>query len=88
MMLAARNRSGGERPRILAYMRQDLEGFHQKLKDKDTAHIEELLNQRKLAEGFVREHFNDEQGHNIRAYHTSGTGQLRQPPAGAFEGAR
>ena len=70
MMLAARNQSGGERPRILAYMRQDLEGFHQKLKDKDTAHIEELLNQRKLAEGFVREHFHDEQGHNIRAYHT------------------
>ena len=70
MMLAARNQSGGERPRILAYMRQDLEGFHQKLKDKDTAHIEELLNQRKLAEGFVREHFHDEQAHNIRAYHT------------------
>jgi hypothetical protein len=70
MMLAARNQSGGERPRILAYMRQDLEGFHQKLKDKDTAHIEELLNQRKLAEGFVREQFHDEQGHNIRAYHT------------------
>ena len=70
MMLAARNQSGGERPRILAYMRQELEGFHQKLKDKDTAKIEELLNQRKLAEAFVREHFHDEQGHNIRAYHT------------------
>lgn len=70
LMLEARKRSGGRRPHILAYVREDERGFKQRLNETPADQIEALLQQRRLAESFVAERFRDEHGHNVAAYHT------------------
>jgi len=70
LMLAAYEQSGKERPVILAYMRRDESGFRQRLTTSPSAKLEELIEQRKLAESFVKEHFLDDDGRNFRAYHS------------------
>ena len=70
-MLEARRRSGGKRPHILAYSRRDEDGFTAALAArKSEEHLRELIDQHGMARDFVREVFHDEQGRNIRAYHT------------------
>ncbi len=71
LMLQARQQSDGKRPAMLAYVRQDDRGFKDALKDKPTNELEEMIQQHKAAEAFIREQFHEtEGGHNIRAYHT------------------
>jgi len=70
LVLAARERSGGQRPDVVAYVRNDESAFHECLRGRSTGEIEALLDQRKLAEQFIREKFQEESGENTRAYHT------------------
>ncbi len=70
LMLAAREQSGGMRPDILAYVRKDDSAFHEKMRDRSTLQLEDLLKQRKLVEQFITENFRDEAGANVRAYHS------------------
>ncbi len=70
LMLEARKQSGGSRPHILAYVREDEGGFKQRLNSAPADEMEALLQQRRLAESFVTERFRDSQGRNIAAYHT------------------
>lgn len=72
LMLTAFEQSGRKMPLILAYTRDDLGAFSDKL-DARTQHddaLEELLRQRKLVKQFIHERFHDEHGRNLRAYHT------------------
>jgi WD40 repeat protein len=70
-MLEARRRNGGKRPHILAYSRSDDESFNQVLDARKTnEELKELLQQRELAHQFISETFHDEEGRNVRAYHT------------------
>ncbi|MGK0187511.1 MAG: WD40 repeat protein/tetratricopeptide (TPR) repeat protein [Verrucomicrobiales bacterium] len=66
LMLAAREASGGERPEILAYWRQDEKGFIESLKQAAPESYGKLLEQKNLAQRFIEERFMDEQGRNIR----------------------
>ena len=70
LMLEAFRQSGQKRPLMLAYTRDNLEGFQEKLKQTPLDKIQELLDQRKMAEAFIREQFHDAEGRNLRAYHT------------------
>jgi len=70
LMLAAFEQSGRKRPTILAYIRDDDAAFREKLTACPKAQLEELIEQRKLAEGFVTEQFHDAEGRNLRAYQT------------------
>jgi hypothetical protein len=70
LMLAAFEQSGKKRPVILAYDRNDDDGFQQSLAAVPAAQWEELITQRKLARSFVREQFYDEEGRNLRAVHS------------------
>jgi hypothetical protein len=74
LMLQARRQSREKgqpvRPAILAYQRQDSEGFHEALKGKETDTLKEMIEQQALAESFIKEEFHDEDGRNLRAYHT------------------
>ncbi|WP_442508908.1 SUMF1/EgtB/PvdO family nonheme iron enzyme [Novipirellula sp. SH528] len=70
LMLAAFEQSGRERPVILAYARDDDAAFKQRLTELPTSQLEEFVNQRKLAEAFIREQFHDAEGRNLRAYQT------------------
>lgn len=71
LMLGAFEQSGRKHPLILAYNRDDLNGFKQRLAEAgNSADLEELIAQRKLAESFIREQFQDAEGHNFRAYHS------------------
>ncbi len=70
LMLAAFEQSEKHRPVILAYTRQDESGFRQSLADCPAARLKELIEQRDLAESFIREQFKDAEGHNVRAYHS------------------
>ncbi len=67
IMLSAFEQSGKQRPVMLAYVRDDVDGFEKNLSE-DRA--EEMIAQRKLAKSFIREHFYDAQGRNARAYQT------------------
>ena len=72
LMLAAFERSGGKVPIILACTRRDEEGFNNRLdatEQGDDA-LEELIKQRKLVKRFIRENFQDKEGHNLRAHHS------------------
>lgn len=69
IMLAARAQSKHGRPHLLAYVRDDTKGFQQSLESKSIDDMEAMIEQRRLAEQFVREHFHDHEGHNLRAYH-------------------
>ncbi len=71
LMLAALERSGGLRPHVLAYVRCDDTGFKQRLTTAERSdELEQLVVQRRLVESFIGERFHDEQGRNVRAYHT------------------
>ena len=71
MMLHALDASGGDRPAVLFYQRQDNDGFTSLLSDPNNHdQLESLIEQRKLADSFVQENFWDESGQNIRAYHS------------------
>ena len=71
MMLAAHERSGGKRPVILAYTREDDEAFsrHLDIRTHDEERLEEMLRQRRMVKQFIREKFLDEHGRSLRAYH-------------------
>ena len=71
LMLAAFEKSGKERPKILAYVREDDTGFRQRLTESyGISQLDSLIEQRKLTEAFVQEQFHDEDGRNQRAYFT------------------
>ncbi len=71
LMLQARRQSGGKRPALLAYVRQDDRGFKDALKDKPTNELEVMIQQRKAAEAFIQRDFHDTtSGTPVRAYHT------------------
>ncbi|MDF1851981.1 MAG: hypothetical protein P1U85_14165 [Verrucomicrobiales bacterium] len=72
LMLEARDQSGQDpkRPEILAYVREDDDGFRQRVLSQASDEMERLLNQKKALEQFVRTEFNDEKGRNLRAYHS------------------
>ncbi|MBU6303749.1 MAG: AAA family ATPase, partial [Verrucomicrobia bacterium] len=75
LMLAALEQSGGKRPDILFYRRDDDPAFKRKLSgEPDPGKMRELMTQSEMAQSFVQEHFQDEEGHNTRAYH-----RFRQP---------
>jgi len=67
LMLAAFEQSGQQRPVILAYARDDVAGFKQKLHESDDSQWKEMIHQRELAEAFIREQFYDSEGRNTRA---------------------
>ena len=71
LMLAARRQSGGVRPNILVYARADESTFEERLRGQPTDAKSQLLDQKRLVEGFIREEFQDpERRTNIRAYHS------------------
>ncbi|MBC7820432.1 MAG: AAA family ATPase, partial [Planctomycetaceae bacterium] len=67
LMLKAFEQSDKQRPVMLAYVRDDVDGFEKSLSE-DKA--EEMIAQRKLAKSFIREQFHDADGRNLRAYQT------------------
>ena len=70
-MLQARARSGGKRPHLLVYTRDDPEGFRPILDPrKSSEDLKEAIGQRELAREFIRENFQDEKHQNVRAYWT------------------
>jgi len=72
LMLAAFEQSERKFPLILAYTRDDSEGFNDRLDARTHGEdaLEELLRQRKLVKQFIRERFHDAEGRSLRAYHT------------------
>ncbi len=57
-------------PEILAYFRNDDEGFHLNQRGKSTRDLKQMVEQRELVEYFIQENFYDEEsGTNIRAFH-------------------
>ena len=71
LMLAARQASGGHRPALLAYVRNDAEGFQARMSGEPLDDIPRMIEQKHLADQFVREHFQDAAtGTNVRAYHS------------------
>lgn len=72
LMLAAYEQSGRKIPVLLAYTRDDSEGFNERLDARTQAEeaLEEMIRQRKLVKQFIQERFHDEQGRNLRAYHS------------------
>ena len=70
MMLEARKRGGGARPQMLVYTRKDDAGFQNRLQSGNSGELLKVVEQRLLLENFIREHFHDDQGHNVRAHHT------------------
>jgi len=71
LMLAARRQSGGKRPHILVYTRADESSFEERLRGQSTEAKTQLLDQKRLVEGYIREEFHDpERRTNVRAYHS------------------
>ena len=70
LMLAARKASGGVRPALLAYVRRDDDAWHQQLRGKSSDELKERLAQFDGVKSFIEESFQDERGHNLRAYHS------------------
>jgi WD40 repeat protein len=71
LMVQAREQSGGRKPALLAYVRQDEAGFKRIMSDRALPDLESLLHQRKLVDQFIQERFHDAaSGANVRAYHT------------------
>lgn len=72
LMLEARDQSEEDpkRPEILAYVRDDDDGFRQRVLRQPSDEMEILLGQKKALDQFVRTEFNDEEGRNLRAYHS------------------
>lgn len=59
LMLGAREASGGTRPAILAYRRNDPDGFLDRQKGQPLEALEDMLRQRRLAENFIAESFGE-----------------------------
>jgi len=70
VMLTAFDQSGGQRPLILAYARNDEATWKQSLAQCRRDRLEEMIGQQRLAESFIQEQFHDKDGHNLRAYHS------------------
>jgi WD40 repeat protein len=71
LMLEARRQSGGSRPHLLAYVRQDDVGFVNRLRNLPKHVLEEEVRQQRLAEEFIAENFHDQETRtNLRAYHS------------------
>ena len=70
LMLKARETSGGARPALLVYTREDESGFEERLRGEPTVEKEKLIAQKKLVEQFIKEEFQDDSGQNLRAYHS------------------
>ncbi len=70
LMLASFEQSGRKRPVILAYARQDEEGFQQGVLKHPVDRWQDLVAQRELGKSFIQEQFHDEHGRNLRAYHS------------------
>lgn len=72
LMLEARNLSQDDprRPEVLAYVRNDDDGFRQRVVSRPSNEMEVLLNQKKALDQFIQIEFNDEEGRNLRAYHS------------------
>ncbi len=70
LMLHARERSGGAKPAILVYVRDDERSFKESMLSRDHDEIEQMIQQRRAVEQFIREQFHDVRtGANLRAYH-------------------
>jgi len=70
LMLGARETSGGTRPAILAYRRNDPDGFLNRQKGQPLEGLEDMLRQRRLAENFIAATFGDTpDGKSGRALH-------------------
>ena len=72
LMLEARDLSQDDpkRPEVLAYVRNDDDGFRQRVVSRPSNEMEALLNQKKALDQFIQIEFNDEKGRNLRAYHS------------------
>lgn len=72
LMLEARNQSQDDpkRPEILAYVRNDDDGFRRRVVSQPSSEMEVLLNQKKALDEFIQVEFNDEKGRNLRAYYS------------------
>jgi len=70
MMLTLFEQSGRQRPLILAYARDDEATWKQSLSHCQRDQLEEMISQQRLAESFIKEQFHDNEGHNLRAYHS------------------
>ncbi len=71
LMLRAYEKSNGKQPHILAYFRVDPKEFLQRMEGRSSDEQQEILDQRKLTESFVKQQFHDaERGFNIGAYYT------------------
>ena len=66
LMMRARQESGGTRPHILAYYRDDEKGFLEALKEQAPERYKEAIEQKESARRFIEERFMDEHGRNIR----------------------
>jgi len=70
LMLKARETSGGTRPALLVYTREDESAFEERLRGEPTVEKENIIAQKKLVEQFIKEKFQDGSGQNLRAYHS------------------
>ena len=71
LMLTARSESGGERPHLLAYVREDDKAYSAALAAAPVEQHSRIVTQRTLAQEFIRETFTDSAtGQNLRAFHT------------------
>lgn len=70
IMREARKKSGGARPSLLVYTRQDEPSFNERLRGKSTREQQEMIGQKALVEDFIQEYFEDTtSGHNRGAFH-------------------
>ncbi|MFN0078625.1 MAG: AAA family ATPase [Prosthecobacter sp.] len=71
LMIEARKQSNSKSPHILVYTRRDDEAWNTTLDaKKPDGVLKELVEQRETVRGFIKESFQDKDGHNIRAYHS------------------
>jgi len=71
LMLKAREATGGARPHLLVYTRDDEAGFRERVRLSKPEEKKTLLQQKGLVTTFIREEFHDREcGTNVRAYHT------------------
>ena len=70
LMLSAREASAGTRPAILAYRRNDPDGFLERQNAQPPEVLEDMLLQRRRTEDFIAETFGDASaGKTVRAHH-------------------
>lgn len=70
LVLSSREASGGTRPAILVYTRNDPDGFIERQKGMPLDRLEEMLRQRRAAENFITDSFIESSvGAKLRAHH-------------------